>query len=187
MIHNTKLSIIAAIGKNRELGKNGKMPWHISEDFKRFKQITSGHPVIMGRKTWESLPVKPLPGRCNIVITRDSKFKINDSTRPRLVEITRSLGDAIGKADEMLKSPKGTSSGAQVQHDTGEGEEIFVIGGGQIFEQAISLADKLYLTVIDANFDADTFFPDYSGFKKVVLEQEGESQGFKYKFIELER
>ena len=73
-----KISLIAAIGKNRGLGKSGKIPWHISEDFKRFKQITLNHPIIMGRKTWESLPIKPLPGRYNIVITRDVNYKIEN-------------------------------------------------------------------------------------------------------------
>jgi dihydrofolate reductase len=166
-----KVSIIVAIGKNREMGKNGKIPWHISEDFKRFKQITLGHPVIMGRKTWESLPVKPLPNRYNIVITRDSEFK------PTGAIVCNSIENAINKAQEMLK---------QVQHDTKE-EEVFIIGGGQIFEQAMPLVNKLYLTIIDRNFDADIFFPDYSDFKKVVFEKASQEGEYRYKFVDLEK
>lgn len=173
-----KISIIAAIGKNRELGKNGKIPWHISEDFKRFKEITNGHPLIMGRKTWESLPIKPLPKRYNIIVTRDTHFEIRTtgSTRRGLVEIAGSLREAVKKAKEILKP---------VQDDNSN--EIFIIGGGQIYEQGIKFADKLYLTIIDSSFDADTFFPAYSDFKKVVFEKEGEEGKYKYKFLELEK
>lgn len=184
-----KISIIAAIGKNRELGKGGKIPWHISEDFKRFKEITSGHPVIMGRKTWESLPFKPLPNRTNMVVTRDSSLSFARGRLAKLggekrVVVCSSLEQALEKAKEIEKS------------------EIFIIGGGQIYAQALSLADKLYLTIVEGNFDADTFFPDYAEFKKVVFEEKGEpaltlasrrsgrrgrSEGYKYKFLELER
>lgn len=160
-----KISIIAAIGKNKELGKDNKLLWHIPEDFKRFKNLTSGHPIIMGRKTWDSLPLKPLPNRTNIIVTQNSKLKTTK------IFVVNSMKQAI----EMGKR-------------TGT-EEAFIIGGGQIYEQAIKkgLVDKLYLTVIDANFDADTFFPDYSEFKKVVFEEEGESDGYEYKFLELEK
>lgn len=160
-----KISLIAAIGRNRELGKNGKMPWHISEDFKRFKAITSGHPIIMGRKTWESLPTKPLPNRFNIILSRSGS-----RTYPNVIFST-DLREALDFVKKEFPDEK----------------EIFIIGGGQIFEQAISLADKLYLTVIDENFDADTFFPDYSQFKKVVFKKEGEQGTYKYKFLDLER
>src|SRR3989338_2509696 len=123
-----KVSIIAAIGKNRELGKDNKLIWHILEDLQRFKNLTNGHPIIMGRKTWDSLPFKPLPKRVNIVVTRNSDFSF---ARPGLAKLAGSLEKAI----EIAKK----SSGA---------EEVFIIGGGQIYEQAIKkgLADKLYLT-----------------------------------------
>lgn len=174
-----KISIIAAIGKNRELGKDNKLIWHIKADLQRFKTLTSGHPIIMGRKTWDSLPFKPLPNRYNILITRDLEFKIKDLRKGKDLVIANSLEEAIQKAEEILK---------QVQHDTGEGE-AFIIGGGQIYEQAIEkrLVDKLYLTIVDGNFDADTFFPDYSQFKKVIFEKEGSSEKYKYRFLELER
>ncbi len=167
-----KISIIAAMDEKRGIGKNNKIPWHISEDFKRFKTLTSGHPIIMGRKTWDSLPIKPLPNRYNIVITQNTKYKIPDTN----VMVMQSLEEAIKKAQEILK---------QVQEDNLK--EIFVIGGGQIFEQALPLADKLYLTIIDKTFDADTFFPDYSKFKKVVFEESHEGGEYKYKFQELKR
>jgi len=172
-----RISLIAAIGKNRELGKNNKLLWHISEDLKRFHAITRGHAVIMGRKTWESLPKKPLSDRYNIVITRDLRFKINDLRGGDDFAIVDSLENAVKKSQEILNT----------KYLIRNTDEVFVIGGGQIYNQAIPMADKLYLTIVDKNFDADTFFPDYSDFKKVVFEKKGESEKYKYKFIELEK
>lgn len=171
-----KISIIAAIGRNRELGKDNKLLWHIPEDFKRFKNLTSGHPIIMGRKTWDSLPSKPLPNRTNIVVTRNPDFS------PAKAGLAGSLEEAIdiAKKEKALRQAQGL-------------QEIFIIGGGQIYEQAIKkgLVDKLYLTIVDppagGGFDADTFFPDYSEFKKEVSREEKESDRYKYKFLELER
>jgi dihydrofolate reductase len=165
-----KISIIAAIGKNKELGKNNKLLWHISEDLKRFHSITKGHVIIMGRKTWESLPHKPLIGRYNIVITRDLEFKINNLRKGKDFAVVNSLEEAL----RLATLAQGN-------------DECFIIGGGQIYNQAIPMADKLYLTVIEKNFEADTFFPDYSNFKKVISEKPGESEEFKYKFIDLEK
>ena len=158
-----KVSIIAAIGRNRELGKDNKLLWRIKEDLQRFKNLTAGHPIIMGRKTWDSLPIKPLPERYNIVITRDAGFKINDSRKGKGFVVVSSLEDALRQAEG---TPRGT------QGD----DECFVIGGGQIYKETIEkgLVNKLYLTIIDASADADTFFPDYSDFKKVVFEKSGE-------------
>lgn len=157
-----KISIIAAIGKNRELGKDNKLIWRIPEDLKRFHEITKGHTVIMGRKTWESLPIKPLSNRYNIVVTKNLKFVAVGA------DVCDSIEGAIKKAGE---------------------NEIFIIGGGQIYKEAIEkgLVDKLYLTIVDGSFDADTFFPDYSEFKKVISEKSGESEGHKYKFVDLEK
>ena len=180
MIHNTKVSIIAAMDKKRGIGKDNKIPWHIPEDLKRFKALTSGHPIIMGRKTWDSLPLKPLPKRVNIVVTRNPDFSF---ARPGLAKLD--VGGSLEEAVEIAKNAAASAEGF------GEPKEVFIIGGGQIYEQAIKkgLVDKLYLTLVDADFDADTFFPDYSEFKKVVFEQKGESDKYKYKyrFLELER
>lgn len=168
MIHNTKVSIIAVIGKNRELGKDNKLIWYIKEDLQRFKMLTSGHPIIMGRKTWDSLPFKPLPNRYNIVITHDTNYLIHNTEN---VKVTNSIEEAIEIGKKI------------------DQQEIFIIGGGQIYDQAIKkgLVDKLYLTLVEGNFDADTFFPDYSQFKKVIFEESHEGEGYKYKFLELEK
>src|SRR3989344_2696086 len=160
-MNNPKISLIAAISENRALGKDNKLIFHIPDDMKRFKEITSGYPVIMGRKTYESIG-RPLPNRTNIVVTRDESYRAEGC------EVVNSIEEAIKAAEKIEK------------------DEIFVIGGGQIYEQAIKFADKLYLTVVKGEYPADTFFPDYSEFKKVVFEEPHESEGFKYKFLELE-
>ena len=158
-----KVSIIVAVDKKRGIGKDGKMPWNIPEDLKMFRQVTMGHPVIMGRKTFESMG-KRLPGRTNIVISKDPNLKITDC------KIATSLEDAIEIAREALGST-----------------EAFVIGGGQIFSQAINIVDKIYLTLVEGEYQVDTFFPPYSSFNKITLKGEGESNGYKYKFLELEK
>lgn len=161
------ISIIAAIGSNRELGKDNKLLWQIPEDLKRFKELTLNHPVIMGRKTFQSIG-RPLPGRTNIIITHEINYQVKECF------VTHSLGEAIKLASNKPAVAKAT-----------EDKEIFIIGGGQIYEQAIGIADKLYLTLIDGTFDADTFFPDYSRFKKVVYKKEGKFHQYKYTFLEL--
>ncbi|OGG02645.1 hypothetical protein A2W14_01190 [Candidatus Gottesmanbacteria bacterium RBG_16_37_8] len=157
-----KISVIAAIGSNRELGKNNKLLWNIPEEMEHFKTITMSHPVIMGRKTYESIG-RPLPGRLNIVVTKDSKFK------PEGVTVAHSIEEAISIGESK---------------DT---KEIFFIGGGDIYHQAIKLADKLYLTVVEGKFDADTYFPNYSDFKKVLYKREGSFNQYKYTFYELSK
>lgn len=131
------LSIIAAIGKNRELGKDNKLLWNIPEDMAWFREKTKGHPVIMGKKTFLSIG-HHLPKRVNIVITRDPEFHAENIT------VARSLEEAI-----------------EIGKQTGN-EEVFVIGGASVYAQALPLADKLYITLVDGSFDADTFFPDYT-------------------------
>ncbi len=155
------ISIIAATGSNRELGKDNKLLCHIPQDFKRFKDLTLNHPVIMGRKTYESIG-KALPNRINIIITRDNNYKLENCL------VTHSLEEAI----EIAK--------------TKDNKEIFIIGGGQVYKQAINLADKLYLTIVKGSFDADTYFPDYSRFKKIVYRKEGQYNQYKYTFLVLE-
>lgn len=157
-----KISLIAAIASgNRALGKDNDLIYKIPEDLKRFKELTSGHAIIMGRKTFESIG-RVLPNRTNIVITRDLNYKTEG------VMVVHSLEEAFWKVEDS--------------------DEVFVIGGGQIYQDVMSKADKLYLTIVEGNPEADTFFPDYSEFKKVVYESEKqESDGFKYKFLELEK
>lgn len=161
-MQNPKVSIVAALaGKKRVLGYKGTIPWYIPEDLQRFKAITMGAPIIMGRRTFESIG-RILPGRINIVITRDTSFKREGIT------IVHSLEEAL----------------QQVQNH----DEVFVIGGGEIYNQALPITDKLYLTIIDKEIEGDTFFPDFQEFKKVIWQsEEQESDGLKYKFLELER
>ncbi|MBI2036674.1 dihydrofolate reductase [Candidatus Microgenomates bacterium] len=161
-----KLSIIAAMDEKRGIGKDNKLPWHIPEDLVRFKKLTTGHTIIMGRKTFESLG-RPLPNRTNIVITRNPSF-----ARSHLASVA--VAHSFSEALRLASLAQGN-------------DEIFVIGGGQIFAQALSLADKLYLTIVEGDYHADTFFPQYSQFTKVVFEQEGQSDRYKYKFLELEK
>ena len=159
------ISIIAAIAENRAIGKSNKLLWHIPKDLQRFKQLTFGHPVIMGRTTFASLG-KSLSGRINIIVTRDKNYQADGCI------IAHSLEEAIDIAK---------SSFAKTTKD----KEIFIIGGGQIYEQGIKFADKLYLTIVKGNFEADTFFPDYSRFKKVIFRQERQNSQYQYTFLEL--
>lgn len=156
-------SIIAAIDKKRGLGKNNQMSWKIPGELKRFKEITTPHPIIMGRKTFESIG-RVLPDRLNIIITRNPGFKVNGAI------VVPSIEKAIEKAEEN------------------DSKEIFIIGGGQIFKEALEkdLVDKLYLTLVDEEFDCDTFFPEYSKFK-ITKEEKGEPGEYKYSFLELEK
>lgn len=135
------ISLIAAIGRNNELGKNNALLWHLPADMKHFKNITELHAVIMGRKTFESIG-RPLPNRRNIVITRDANYKKAGLPAQAGVEVAHSLAEAFDLfADKS--------------------EEIFIIGGGELYKQALPIADKLYITHIDAeDEEADSFFPE---------------------------
>lgn len=161
------ISIVVSIGKNLVIGRADKLMWPIPEDLKRFKRLTMGHAVVMGRKTFESIVSslgKPLPGRTNIVITRDTNYA------PEGAIVTHSLDEALQKAREIEK------------------EEIFVVGGAQIYEQALPFTDRLYLTLIDDEKEGDAYFPPYEHlFKKVVGHEHREHEGLKYMWVDLER
>jgi len=157
-----KISIICALAENRAIGKDNRLLWHIPEDLKRFQKLTRGHVVIMGRKTFESIG-RALPERVNIVISRDLDFK------PENCLVASSFEDALEKARQMEKN------------------EIFIIGGGQVYNQAINQADKLYLTIVPGSYEADTFFPDYSVFKKITYREEFVFDGKNCSFLELEK
>ena len=131
------ISIIVAVAENGAIGKDNQLLWRLSDDLKQFKALTSGHAVIMGRKTFESIG-KPLPNRTNIVITRQGKVSDDESVL---------TANSIKKAIEVAKEIKG-------------GDEIFIIGGGNIYEQSLSLTDKIYLTEVKVTIDGDTFFPE---------------------------
>lgn len=157
-----EVSIIAAMSENRAIGRDNKLLWRIPEDLKHFRELTTGHPVIMGRKTFESIG-RALPQRINIVITKDESFQAEGCV------VCHSLTEAF----EIAK--------------TKEEDKIFVIGGGMVYQEAIGFVDKLYLTMVNGEFEGDTFFPDYSEFKRIISEQLGESGDIKFRFLELER
>ncbi len=127
------ITLVVAMGLNREIGVDNKLPWHLPKDLKHFKEITSGHPIIMGRKTYESIG-KPLPNRTNIVISRKKDWFEEG------ILIVGSIKEAIKFGQKI-------------------DEDIFIIGGGNIFEQTMDIADKLEVTEIKTNIEADTFFP----------------------------
>jgi dihydrofolate reductase len=157
------ISLIAAIGKNRELGRDNKLLWHIPEDWKYFKEVTLGHPIVMGRKTFESIG-EVLPGRPHIVITRQKDWHHEG------VMAAHSLEEALAKAREL------------------DQEEIFVIGGAQVFEESLPSADRLYLTLVEFGGEADAFFPAYEEiFTKKISDRASEYNGVKYRFVVLEK
>ncbi len=177
-----KISIIAAMDEKRGIGKNNKLPWHIPEDLLRFKKLTTGHTIIMGRKTYESIG-RPLPDRTNIVITRNPSLARSHLAK---LEVAHSLEEALRFSFDPSTSLR-VGKLRIAQGKPFDSEEVFVIGGGQIFAQALPLADKLYLTIVEGDFGADTSFPDYSQFKKVVFEEKHQSKEYKYTFLELEK
>jgi len=161
--HRSKVSAIAAITKgDRGLGKDNDLIWKIPEDMKRFRDLTLGHPVITGRKNLEAMG-RALPGRLNIVVTRDPNYKMEE------VVVVHSIEDAIAEAQKA------------------EQEEIFIIGGGEIYKAALPHTDRLYLTLIENERPADVFFPDYSEFKKLLSEEKKEHEGVPYSFVTLEK
>src|SRR3989344_3747378 len=176
-----KVSAVVAIGRNRELGKGNRLLWKIPDDVQRFRDLTRGHPLIMGRKTFESILSyrgSPLPDRTNIVITRSARYeKANPllalpGYREPNVFVVESLDEAL----ELAKKSPGS-------------DDVHIGGGAEIYKLALPYIDKLYLTLIDAeDASADTFFPPYEQeFTKIVFEEEHEWQGIKYKYVDLER
>lgn len=140
------ISIIVAIAENYAIGKDNDLLWHISDDLKRFKKITIGHKMIMGKNTYLSLPVRPLPNRTSIVITDDPSDNFDGCT------MAYSIEDAL--------------------KNCGSKEECFIIGGGSIYRQFMPLADKLYITRVRRNFEADTFFPEINESEWELIEEE---------------
>ncbi|WBA82453.1 dihydrofolate reductase [Endozoicomonas sp. GU-1] len=165
-----KLALIAAVADNNAIGINNKMPWYLPGDLRYFKAVTMGKPVIMGRKTFDSLG-KPLPGRTNIVITRDHNWHHEG------VSVVHNLDDGIALA-EAANLINGN-------------EEIMIIGGEQIYRQAIDQADRLYLTRVYQSFDGDAFFPDINPqeWREISREdtQSEDEQPLTYSYLVLDR
>lgn len=159
------ISIIVAVSEDLGIGMNNELLWHISEDLKRFKKLTYGKTVIMGKKTWESLPRKPLPGRRNIVLT-----DTQDETFEGAI-MAYSISDSLEKCSDS--------------------KEIFVIGGGSIYRQFMPLADRLYITFVHSKAEADVFFPEIdSAIWKVIYQEAynpGISAGIPYTYIIYDR
>ncbi|MCC2630884.1 MAG: dihydrofolate reductase [Candidatus Paceibacter sp.] len=156
--------MIAALGaQNRVIGKDNGLVWKISEDLKRFKQLTTGHVIIMGRKTYESIG-RPLPNRTNFVITRSEDFVVDSDVR-----ITHSVAEAIAEANLI------------------EEEEIFIIGGGEIYAQALPFADRLYLTLVHSDEPGTVFFPEYSEFTTSIFLEEHPEHDPPYTYTVLEK
>lgn len=159
------ISIIVAIAENYAIGKDNDLLWHISDDLKRFKKITSGHKIIMGRNTYLSLPLRPLPNRTSIVITDDRAEQFEGCV----------MAYSIEEAVQQCK----------------DGEECFVIGGGSVYRQFMPLAHKLYITRVHKSYEADTFFPEISEKEWRLLEAEDhsdeENKGLKFTFEVYER
>lgn len=166
-----RISIAVALGRDKQnnhvIGHGNDLLWRIPDDLKRFKALTMGHPVIMGRKTFESILQslgKPLLGRTNIVVTRDTSY-----TREGAI-ITHSLEEALQKAREL------------------DHEEIHIGGGAELYKQTLPFVDKLYLTLIDDTREGDTYFPPYeTEFTKKTFEEKREYNGLKYTWVDLER
>lgn len=184
------ISIIAAMDEKSGIGKDNKIPWHIKEDLIKLKSLTKDHLVILGRRTYDSMlwyynkSGKEMPGKLYIVITHDKKYK----TARENATTVGSFGEGIDKASSYCHSEFISESNKMpklVRHDNDC--EIFVIGGGQIYQQALPFTDKLYLTIVEGDYNCDTFFPDCSAFKKIIHEESKESEGYKYKFMEIEK
>lgn len=171
MQNKPPISIVAAMTKDRVIGKDNRIPWHITPDLVRFKEKCLNHTVIMGRKTFESLigyydkSGRQLPGKTYIVVTSDTAYQTNRKN----CLVAHSFDEAIEKAREL------------------EPEEIILGGGGSIFKEGLAVADRLYLTLVDLQVEGDAFFPDYSMFGKEIERQDGEHKGIKYTFLTLEK
>lgn len=160
-----KISMVAAMAKNRIIGRDNQMPWHLPADLKHFKHVTMGKPIIMGRKTYESIG-KALPGRLNIVMSRDPSYRLDDAT-------------VVSTLESATKAAQGN-------------DEVMVIGGGHVYQQFLSKTASLYLTFIDLDVKGDTQFPDYeSAGEWDMVEEEwhekDERNQHRYCFVTLNR
>ena len=156
----SEIVLVVAIADNGVIGKDGGIPWHISEDMKRFKALTMGHTVVMGRKTWDSLPKRPLPGRANVVVTRQKDWRADGAT------VASSLGAATA----------GTSG------------VVMILGGAEIYERALPLASRIELTEVHKAFEGDAKFElDRSGWRETAREDHVTPDGLRYSYVTLTR
>jgi dihydrofolate reductase len=153
------------MAKNRVIGAENKLPWSIPEDLKRFREITTGHPIVMGRKTYDSIG-RPLPKRTNIVITRDASVRLDGC------EMAGSVEEAVELAS---------------REDVPGREEVMIIGGGEIYRQSLRLADRLYLTLIGHDVAGDAYFPEFAWSDYREIAREPRTEPFAYDFLVLDR
>ena len=155
------ISLLVAVAANGVIGRDNQLPWHLPADLKRFKQLSVGKPVIMGRKTWDSIG-RPLPDRRNIVVTRNSDFQSPGA------EVATSLEDAIELA--------------------GDAEEIIVIGGGEIFKLSLPIADRIYYTHVHAEVEGDAYFPDLDWSQwQAVYREKGQGGDLPFEYVDYNR
>jgi len=169
------ISIIVAIDSKNGIGKNNDLLFKIPEDYQRMKKIIFGHPLVMGRRTFESIG-RVLSENTSLIITQNSDYQFPDFVKIKEEKAKCIVVHSLEEGIEIAKTVSGS-------------DNIVIFGGGQIFKEALkkNLVDRLYLTIVEGDFGADTFFPDYSDFKKIIFEEEHESNGHKFKFIDLER
>ena len=164
MTDGRRISLIVAMAANRVIGRDNALPWRLPDDLRRFKRLTLGHTLVMGRKTWESIG-RPLPGRAILVVTRQERYDT-----PAGVSVARSVEEAL---------------------EIAQGDEVFIAGGEEIFRQTIGRADRLYLTRIDKDFPGDTFFPEFDPERFRLVEREDheatEEVPFGYSFLTYDR
>ncbi len=157
----SRVVLVLAMADNGVIGAHGTIPWRIADDMKRFKAITMGKPIVMGRKTWDSLPKKPLPGRVNIVVTRDRGWHADGAV------VAHSLDEALARGDA----------------------EIAVIGGAEIYKAALPRADVIELTEVHADFDGDAHMPPFgpTQWREVAREDHATPEGLRFSYVTLEK
>ena len=162
-MNQPRISLIAALAKqDRAIGFENALLWHIPEDFRYFKETTSGHVVIMGENTYRSIG-RPLPNRTNIILSLDPDFL------PEGFVVVHSIEEALERARAV------------------ESEEIFICGGASVYRQFLPIADRLYLTLVEGSYEADTFFPEYSEFSRQISQESAENGTYRFTFVILEK
>jgi dihydrofolate reductase len=161
----SRLALVLAMADNGVIGARGAIPWRIADDMRRFKAITMGKPIVMGRKTWDSLPKKPLPGRTNIIITRDRAFRADGAA------VVHSLDEAIARAQS--EKP----------------DEIMIVGGAEIYLAALPRANLIHLTQVHGDFEGDAHLPPFDSklWREAAREDRATSEGLRYSYVTLER
>ena len=172
---NPRLSALVAMARNRVIGRDNTLPWRLPSDLKRFKVLTMGHPIIMGRKTFESIG-RPLPGRICIIVTRQPGYAVKDAV------VVNSITEALEACSKEAPEP------SPMDKETKD-KENFIIGGAEIFRQALPMCDRLYITEIQRDFEGDTLFPEFNHdeWMEVSREEHMDDNGLEYHFVVLDR